>query len=91
MSSSALEAILKHDGRLDLLCCILDGGPLSVLQLSARTGEPAKAVGHWVDLLEAFGLVERVANLNDGEALYVASLENHPDWVRQIIDGHRRT
>jgi DNA-binding transcriptional ArsR family regulator len=89
VSSSALEAIVKHDGRLDLLCCILDGGPLSVAQMSARTGEPASAVDHWVELLGTFGLVEKVADLDGGEPLYAATLDEHPAWVREAIERHR--
>ncbi len=90
MSSSALEAIVRHDGRLDLLCCILDGGPLSVPQLSARTGEPASAVDHWVKLLDTFGLVTKIADPDGGEPLYAATLDEHPDWVRDAIEQHRR-
>jgi hypothetical protein len=90
VSSPALEAIVKHDGRLDLLCCILDGGPLAVPQLSARTGRPPQAVGHFVKLLESFDLVEKVGDLDGGEPLYAATLDEHPDWVREAIEEHRR-
>ena len=90
MSSTALEAIVKHDGRLDVLCCILDGGPLSVAQLSARTGKPVNAVDHWVKLLCTFGLVEKIADLGGEEPLFAVTLDEHPDWVREAIDAHRR-
>ena len=90
MSPSALEAIVKHDGRLDVLCCILDGGPLAVPQLSARTGRSLQAVGHYVKLLESFDLVGKVGDLDGGEPLYAATLDEHPDWVREAIEGHRR-
>jgi len=89
LSRSGLEAIVKHDGRLDILCCILDGGPLAVPQLSARTGASRKAVSHWVKTLESFGLVEKIADLDGGEPLYAATLERHPDWVREAVEGHR--
>jgi hypothetical protein len=85
-----LEAIVMHDGRLDVLCCILDGGPLTVPQLSARTGQPLHAVGHWVKLLDAFGLVAKIGDLDGGEPLYAATLDDLPDWVRQAVDDHRR-
>jgi DNA-binding transcriptional ArsR family regulator len=90
MSPAALEAIVKHDGRLDVLCCILDGGPLAIRQLSARTGGSLQAVGHWVKLLESFDLVEKIADLDGGEPLYAATLDSHPDWVREAIEEHRR-
>jgi DNA-binding transcriptional ArsR family regulator len=90
VSPSALEGIVKHDGRLDVLCCILDGGPLAVPQLSARTGRSREAVSHHVRLLESFDLVEKVGDLDGGEPLYAATLDKHPDWVREAIEGHRR-
>jgi DNA-binding transcriptional ArsR family regulator len=90
VSSSALEAIVRHDGRLDVLCCILDGGPLAVTQLSARTGKSLKAVSHYVKLLESFDLVEKIADLGGGEPLYAATLDKHPDWVREAVEEHRR-
>jgi hypothetical protein len=90
MNLSALEAIVKHDGRLDILCCILDGGPLAVPQLSARTGGSLKAVDHYVKLLESFDLVEKIGDLDGGEPLYAVTLDDHPDWVRQAVEEHRR-
>lgn len=90
VSPSALETIVRHDGRLDILCCILDGGPLAVPQLSARTGSPARLVGHWVRLLDAFGLVEKLGDLGGEEPLYAATLDEHPDWVREAVEEHRR-
>jgi hypothetical protein len=90
VSLSPLEAIVKHDGRLDVLCCILDGGPLAVPQVSARIGGSPKVVGHWVRLLEVFDLVEKIGDLDGGEPLYVATLDGHPDWVRREVEQHRR-
>jgi Bacterial regulatory protein, arsR family len=90
VSPSALEAIVRHDGRLDVLCCILDGGPLAVPQLSARTSQSPKAVAHYLRLLESFDLVEKVADLDGGEPLYVATLDEHADWVREAVEEHRR-
>jgi hypothetical protein len=90
VNSPALEAIVKHEGRLDVLCCILDGGPLAVPQLSARTGDSPQAVGHNVQLLESFGLVEKIADLDGSEPLYVATLDKHPRWVWQAVEKHRR-
>jgi hypothetical protein len=90
VSSPALEAVVKHDGRLDVLCCILDGGPLAIPQLSARTGRPLGAVDHYIKLLESFDLVARAGDLDGGEPLYVATLDDHPDWVREAVEEHRR-
>jgi predicted ArsR family transcriptional regulator len=78
-----------HDGRLNLMCCLLNGGSLSVLQLAGRVGESPQAVRYWMDLLEAFGLVENAAELGGGEPLYRATLEGQPEWVRKAISAHR--
>jgi predicted transcriptional regulator len=88
-SSSALEAILAHDGRMDVLCCLLDGEPLTLKQLSARTGRPLNAVSHWVKLLNEFFLVERMGDTNGSEPRYAATLNAHPDWVRKAVENHR--
>lgn len=91
MSPSPLEAIVKHDGRLDVLCCLVDDRPLAVPQLSARTGRSLTAVGHYVKLLDSFGLVETTENPDGGEPLYAATLDRHPDWVREAVEEHRRS
>lgn len=85
----ALEAIVAHQGRLDLLCCLLDGGPLGLRQLSARTRSTPPAVAHWIKLLEEFELVAKIADLSDGEPLYTATLDDHPEWVRETVEAHR--
>jgi predicted transcriptional regulator len=89
VSSPRLEAIVKHDGRLDVLCCLLDGGPLDVPQVAARINESAQAVRYWMRLLESFSLVEKVADLYGQEPLYTLTIQDHPDWVREAIDEHR--
>jgi predicted transcriptional regulator len=89
VSSPRLEIIVKHDGRLNLLCCLQDAGPLSVPQLAARVGESAQAVRYWVNLLDSFGLVEKCDELSDGEPLYAASLDDHPEWVHEAVRRHR--
>jgi predicted transcriptional regulator len=89
MSSSRLETIVMHDGRLNVLCCLLDGGPLSVPRLSARIGESSRTVRYWVSLLDSFGLVQTLGDLDGGEPLYAVTVDDHPDWVRETIEAHR--
>ena len=89
MSSGRLEAVVKHDGRLDVLCCLDDGGPLGIPQVAARLTEPAQTVRYWMRLLESFHLVEKVGDLGAGEPLYAVTLDEHPDWVREVVDEHR--
>jgi predicted transcriptional regulator len=90
VSPSPLEAILEHEGRLDVLCCLIDGDSLAIAQLSARTGRPLKAVRHCIKVLEAFDLVEKMETVAGGETFYVANLDKHPDWVREAVEEHRR-
>lgn len=89
MSPDPLEAIIRHEGRLEVLCCILDGGPLGAVQVSARTGKPARLVRHWLELLDAFDLVETLGALDGGEPLYVVTLDDHPAWVRATVAEHQ--
>jgi hypothetical protein len=90
VSTPGLEAIVRHEGRLDVLCCILDGGPLASPQISARIGKSARLVRHWLEVLASFDLVEKLGALDGGEPLYAATLDAHPDWVRATVDRHRR-
>jgi DNA-binding transcriptional ArsR family regulator len=89
MSSSRLEQIVKHDGRLNLLSCLLDGGPLPASRLAAQIGESVQAARYWLRLLEAFDLVEEHGAPGGGEVLYAATLDEHPDWVRDAVGRHR--
>lgn len=84
-----LEMVVKHDGRLNLLCCLLDEGPLLVSQLAARVGEPPQAVRYWATLLDSFDLVEKLDGLNEGEVLYAATLADQPEWVQEEVRQHR--
>ncbi len=81
---------MRHDGRLDVLCCILDGGPLTIQQVSARIGCSLRSAAYWLDLLDSFDLVAKVDELDGGEAIFAISLDGHPDWVREAIEHHRR-
>jgi DNA-binding transcriptional ArsR family regulator len=89
MDSSRLEGVVKHDGRLDVLCCLLDEGALSPTEIAVRIGETMQAVRYWVGLLRSFDLVERRGKLVDGEPQYVASLDEQPEWVRAAVRQHR--
>jgi Bacterial regulatory protein, arsR family len=90
IEEAPLKAIVRHEGRLDVLCCLVDGAPLAVPQLSAMTGMPESAVSHYVDLLCSFGLAAKVGRADGVEPLYTTTLDGHPDWVRAAIEGHRR-
>ena len=90
MNPSPLKTILRHEGRLDVLCCLIDGDALAIPQLSARTGRSLKAVSHCIKVLEAFDLVGKGDARDGSETFYVANLDRHPDWVLRAIEEHRR-
>lgn len=89
MSAPRLRMIVEHDGRLNLLCCLLDAGPLSVTQIAARIGSPSQAVRYWAALLDTSDLIESRDMLDDGTPLYEATLDDHPEWVWEAVRRHR--
>lgn len=89
IEEAPLKTIVRHDGRLDVLCCLVDGTTLAVAQLSAMTGMPTSAVFHHVDLLRSFDLVAEVGGVDGEDTLYAATLDDHPYWVRAAVEGHR--
>jgi Helix-turn-helix domain len=91
MSCSPLERLVKHDFRLDLLSCLVDG-PLAVPALSARVGRPEAAVAYHVRLLESRDVVEQMGEGDDGgdDALFAATLDKHPAWVAEAVRTHRK-
>lgn len=89
--SAPLEPIVRHDVRLDILCCLVDREPLEVAQVSASTGRDKHLVRHHLKLLEAFGLVRKEGGRRSRPALYVACLDEHPDWVAEAVRDHRQT
>lgn len=90
MSPPGLEQIVKRDGRLNLLSCLVANGSLSASELAARTGDSLQAVSYWLRLLDRFDLVDEdeVANRPD-EVIYSATLDEQPKWVREAVRQHR--
>lgn len=89
MSSSSRRAVVEHDARLDILCC-LNGEPLAVEQVSGRIGMHPTRTKHHMRILDAFGIVGRTRSGDSGQALYVARLDEQPDWVREAVEAHKR-
>lgn len=88
MSSSPRRAVVEHDARLDILCC-LNGEPLAVEDVSGRTGMHPIRTRHHMQILDAFGIVGRTRSGDSGQALYVACLDEQPDWVREAVEAHK--
>lgn len=80
---------MKDGDCLDVLCCLLDSGRLSVGQLAARMGESPPAVRGLVHLLETYNLVQWLSPRYP-EEVYEATLLVHPDWVTEAVREHCR-
>jgi len=65
MNSLPLKSVVEHDVRLDILCC-LNGKPLTVSLMSARTDRPERHVGHHIKVLDSFRLVEKARDSRVG-------------------------
>jgi DNA-binding transcriptional ArsR family regulator len=83
------ERVVKHDVRLDILCCLVDGQSLTTAQLSARIGKSIREVGYHVRLLDSCDLVARTDTTVGEQPLYDVTLDEHEDWVREAVEEHR--
>ena len=88
--SSPPERIVKNEARLDILCCLVDGPPLTIAQLSARVGTSLTAVAYHVKLLETHDLVRKTGETDNEEPLFAAPLDEHDEWLREAVEVHRR-
>jgi DNA-binding transcriptional ArsR family regulator len=82
------RAIVEHEGRLDLLCCLTSEGPLTVIELSARTRMSELAVGYLLMPLEEYEIIRKTGSRVDQEPRYEARLDDQPAWVREAVEAH---
>jgi DNA-binding transcriptional ArsR family regulator len=83
------EAVVRHDARLDILCCLDSDEPLATKQISGRTGmEPPRTAYH-LKVLRAFGLIGTTQEDGRCPVLYVLRLEQQPEWVTDAVNEHR--
>jgi hypothetical protein len=87
--SSPPERVVKHDVRLDILCCLVDGEALTAVQLSARIGRPLREVDYHVRLLDSHDLISRTGARVGEQPLYAATVDDHDEWVREAVEEHR--
>lgn len=83
-----LEAIVKHEFRLDILICLIAEGPMDVGRLAARIGKPESAIKYHVERLLECDVVER--DDVTGVTRYTPTLSHHPDWVLEQVMKHYR-
>lgn len=87
--SSPPEGLIKHDGRLDVLCCLDGCGPLTVTTVAARIGRQPTAVAYLLASLAPYSVVRKTGGEEGGESLYEACLGEQPAWVREAVEARR--
>lgn len=85
----AREAVVRHDARLDVLCCLDSDEPMATEQISGRTGMEARRTAYHLRVLRAFGLVDTMQKDGVGPVLYVSRLDQQPGWVADAVNEHR--
>jgi DNA-binding transcriptional ArsR family regulator len=82
------RGLIAHEGRLNLLCCLRDEGPMAVNGLGERTGKSPAAVSYLLAPLDEYGLVRQTGESINGKPLYEVRLDDQPAWVREAVDEH---
>ena len=85
----AREAVVRHDARLDILCCLDPDKPLTTEQVTARTGIARCGVAYHLKVLRTFGLVGTAPGVGTGPALFVPCLDRQPEWITDAVNEHR--
>lgn len=85
------RAVVEHDARLDILCCLHPSEPMGVAQVSSKTGMGPRLATHHLRILDSFGLVSEAGDTGDGQALYVTCLRESPAWVTRAVNHHRHS
>jgi predicted transcriptional regulator len=83
------EAVVRHDARLDILCCLDSNEPMAAEQISGRTGIETHRTAYHLRVLRASGLIGTTQKDGRGSALYVLRLDQQPEWVANAVDEHR--
>lgn len=83
------EAVVRHDARLDILCCLDSDEPMATEQISGRTGMEVRRMAYHLRVLRAFGLIGTTPKDGKGPALYVLCLDRQPGWVTAAVNEHR--
>jgi DNA-binding transcriptional ArsR family regulator len=83
------RGLLEHDARLDVLCCLDGEEPLTAGAIGIRTGQSETVLAYHLKRLVSHAVVRRLAD-QGGPIRYEARLDDHPGWVRQVVEAHRR-
>lgn len=82
-------AVVRHDARLDILCCLDSDVPTAPEQVSGRTGMEARRIAYHLKVLRAFGLIGMTQKGGGGPTLYVLCLDRQPEWVSAAVNEYR--
>lgn len=85
----AREAVVRHDARLDVLCCLDSDEAMAAEQISGRTGMEARRTAYHLKVLHAFGLIGTTQKDGIGPILYVLRLDRQPEWITDAVNEHR--
>lgn len=61
----SLKLIVEHPVRMDILCCLADGEPLTIGQISARVGRTQAEIKYHTRALAARDLVTLIGEVGD--------------------------
>jgi DNA-binding transcriptional ArsR family regulator len=86
--TSPPRALVEHEGRLDVLCCLLDSQPSTLTAIAERMGKEQTAVAYLLRPLDLHGLVRKTGDRERGQPLYEACLDEQPAWVREAVEKH---
>jgi hypothetical protein len=88
---SPRRAVLAHNARLDILCCLDSEEPLVIQQVGARAGLDDRLTAYHLRILDRFRLAGRKRQLGEaGPTGYVLRLGKQPDWVIKTVEAHRK-
>lgn len=83
------EAVVRHDARLDILCCLDSDEPLAAQQIGGRTGMGTHRTAYHLRVLRASGLIGTTQKDGVGPVPYVSRLDQQPEWVMDAVNEHR--
>jgi hypothetical protein len=84
------RAVLAHEARLDILCCLEPDDPLGIEAVSKRVRRDSRIVKYHLRILDRFQLVGRKRRCGEvGPTDYVLCIGQHPAWVAEAVEAHR--
>lgn len=86
--TSPPRALVEHEGRLDVLSCLMESQPSTLTAIAERMGKAPATVAYLLGPLDLHRLVRKTGERERGESLYETCLDEHPPWVREAVEEH---